>query len=92
MTLEVNFEVTSIMPIEGSKAGGSVLTITGNGFDTSGETISVTVCNQTCTIVENSISSSSLQCLTPGDTTALPVNKPVVVVVLLSKTPVCDLQ
>ena len=70
VTLEVNFEVTSIMPIEGSKAGGSLLTITGNGFDTSGETISVTVCNQTCTIVENSISSSSLQCLTPGDTTA----------------------
>ena len=64
----VNLEILSISPVEGSKGGGTLLTITGTGFDTSGN-VSIQVCGNEC-ILQGSVLTDTIQCLTPSDETA----------------------
>ena len=55
---------TSMSPASGSFGGGSLLTISGTGFDTN-ENPTVTVCTDECTI--ESVSDSEIQCRTPAN-------------------------
>ena len=66
MEFEVDLGVTSISPASGSKGGGSNLTVTGHGFDTSGGKIKVTICGNECEIVGD-VMTDTFNCLTPPD-------------------------
>ena len=61
--ITVNFEVTGISPADGSQGGGTLLTVSGFGFDTDGE-VTIQVCSEPC-IVEGSYSATEIQCRTP---------------------------
>ena len=61
--ITVNFEVTGISPIEGSQGGGTLVTISGFGFDTDGE-VTIQVCSEECK-VEGSYTATEVQCRTP---------------------------
>lgn len=60
-----SLQVTSASPSVGSYGGGQTVTITGNGFNSTG--ISVTICNQACQSV-SVISTTQLACVTPAAT------------------------
>ena len=64
----VNLAINSISPTEGSKGGGTLLTIDGSGFDTTDGVVSVKVCDMVCPI-EGTPTASQVQCLTPADET-----------------------
>ncbi|CAD5116834.1 DgyrCDS5681 [Dimorphilus gyrociliatus] len=61
----ITFEITGIVPADGSLAGGQTLTINGAGFKSSDI---VTICNQPCPIEASS--SSQITCITPPSSTA----------------------
>lgn len=60
-------QVSSISPTQGSFGGGQLVTVTGDGFNTSG--ISVTICSQPCQSV-SVVSNTQLTCITPSATVA----------------------
>ena len=60
-----SLQVTSISPSQGSYGGGQSVVVTGDGFNTSG--VSVTICGQACQSVSVS-SNTQLTCVTPSAT------------------------
>ena len=91
-TLDVNFDITTVSPIEGSKGGGSEITIYGVGFNTmEGKYISVTICDEKCPIIWDSVQSTELKCLSPIDSTDLADN-PCDVVVSQGQNEIIDLN
>ena len=62
---DVELGVSSIAPSSGSKGGGSLLVLTGYGFDTSGK-VRVTVCDNVCN-VDGSVMTDTINCFTPPD-------------------------
>ena len=91
-TLDVNFDITTVSPIEGSKGGGSEITIYGVGFNTmEGKYISVTICDEKCPIIWDSVQSTELKCLSPIDSTDLADN-PCDVVVSQGQNAIIDLN
>ena len=70
--LTMYLSVSSITPATGSLAGGTTLTVTGEGFSVHTADMSVSVCGEPCDIVASASSSSSLKCVTrPSPAVAL---------------------
>lgn len=62
-TVEVG--ILSISPTQGSKGGGTLLTLSGFGFDTSGS-LKIYVCQSECK-VQGPVLTDTIECLTPID-------------------------
>lgn len=65
VVFQYTLQVNSATPLRGSFGGGQSVTINGNGFNSSG--VSVTVCGTACQSV-NVISNTQLICITPSST------------------------
>merc|ERR1719483_1010979 len=63
-TFTSTLEIVSVSPSSGSFGGGSLLTISGTGFD-SVDGVSVTICDNICETV--TITTSQIECLTPAN-------------------------
>ena len=64
VTYESELTASSMSPLTGSFGGGSLLTITGTGFDTETDP-TVTVCSADCAVV--SVTDTEIQCRTPAN-------------------------
>ena len=64
VTYESLLTADSLSPLSGSFGGGSLVTITGTGFDTNTNP-SVTVCSEECTV--ETVSDTEIQCRTPAN-------------------------
>ena len=62
---QYSLQVNSASPTRGSYGGGQLVTINGDGFNTS--SLSVTICNQACQSV-SLVSNTQLTCITPSAT------------------------
>eukprot|EP00090_Calanus_glacialis_P017096 TRINITY_DN2671_c0_g1_i4.p1 TRINITY_DN2671_c0_g1~~TRINITY_DN2671_c0_g1_i4.p1 ORF type:complete len:4502 (+),score=1148.36 TRINITY_DN2671_c0_g1_i4:1085-13507(+) len=63
-TFTSTLDIVSVTPSSGSFGGGSLLAITGTGFD-SDDGVAVTVCDNVCETV--SVTTSQIECLTPDN-------------------------
>merc|ERR1712106_915970 len=63
-TFTSTLEIVSVAPASGSFGGGTLLAITGTGFD-SVDGVAVTVCDNVCESV--SVTTSHIECLTPAN-------------------------
>ena len=63
-TFTSTLDIVSVTPSSGSFGGGSLLSITGTGFD-SDDGVAVTVCDNVCETV--SVTTSQIECLTPDN-------------------------
>ena len=64
-SFSVDLGISSISPSQGSKGGGTILTLNGFGFDVSG-LLSVYICDYECQI-QDSILTDTIKCVTPVD-------------------------
>ena len=64
VTYESELTASSMSPLTGSFGGGSLLTITGTGFDTETDP-TVTVCSADCAV--ESVTDTEIQCRTPAN-------------------------